>query len=141
MNISVKKLYSASRMPTYAHPHDAGMDLYSCEDITIASRERRAVGTGVALEIPEGYVGLVWDKSGRALHDGLSTLAGVVDASYRGEIKVVLLNCTDHTVIIAAGEKIAQMLIQPVVHATLFEVRELSETLRGDGGFGSTGVS
>lgn len=140
MNISVKKLYADSRLPTYAHPHDAGMDLYAHEHVTLAPGERHAVTTGIAMAIPEGYVGLVWDKSGRALHDGLTTLAGVVDASYRGEIHIVLLNCADKPVMICSGEKIAQLVIQPVVHVALEEADELSETLRGEGGFGSTGL-
>lgn len=140
MNICIKKLYPDSRLPTYAHSDDAGMDMYAHENVTLAPGERHAVTTGIAMAIPEEYVGLVWDKSGRALHDGLTTLAGVVDASYRGEIQIVLLNCTDKPVMISFGEKIAQLLIQPVLHAVLEEVDELPQTSRGTGGFGSTGL-
>ncbi len=141
MMIEIQKLDDAAIVPEIAHPGDAGMDLFSIETLQLAPHERRAIKTGIALAISDGYVGLVWDKSGRALKDGLTTLAGVIDSSYRGEVQVVLINVSDAAVTINAGEKIAQLLIQPVVAPTITVVDALSETTRGDGGFGSTGIT
>ncbi len=141
MKIEIQQLDSAAIIPEIAHAGDAGMDLFSIEAAELAPGQRLAIKTGLALAIPDGYVGLVWDKSGRALKDGLTTLAGVIDSSYRGEVQVVLLNVGDRAVTISAGEKIAQLLIQPVVAPTITVVEALSETTRGDGGFGSTGIT
>jgi dUTP pyrophosphatase len=141
MMIEIQKLDDAAIVPEIAHAGDAGMDLFSIETLELAPHERRAIKTGIALAIPDGYVGLVWDKSGRALKDGLTTLAGVIDSSYRGEVQVVLLNVADNAVTITAGEKIAQLLIQPVIAPTLQVVETLSDTTRGSGGFGSTGIT
>lgn len=140
MNMLVKKLRPESIAPAFAHPDDAGMDLFSAEDITLEPMERRAVATGIAVAIPEGCVGLVWDKSGRALHDGITTLAGVIDSGYRGEIHVVLLNCSKNSVVMKRAEKIAQLLLQPVVRPEIVMQKELPRTAREDGGFGSTGI-
>ncbi len=141
MNIEIQQLDDAAIIPEIAHTGDAGMDLFSIETVDLAPGQRLAIKTGIALAIPDGYVGLVWDKSGRALKDGLTTLAGVIDATYRGEVQVVLLNVADSAITISAGEKIAQLLIQPVVAPTLHVVETLSDTTRGDGGFGSTGIT
>lgn len=140
MKIQVKKLREDAVVPVYAHSGDAGMDLYSVEQVTLAPGGRAGVATGVAMSIPEGNVGLVWEKSGRAAAEGLSTMAGVIDAGYRGEIVVVLRNSGDEPIVIEPHQKIAQLLIQPVVRGEITEVQELDDTPRGDGGFGSTGL-
>lgn len=137
--LKVKRLSETAVLPSYAHADDAGMDLFACAETVVPRGGRTLVGTGVAMEIPEGYVGLIWDKSGLSNNHGLKTLGGVVDAGYRGEVKVGLANISDEDYTIRAGEKIAQMLIQSVEHAIVEEVRELTDTLRGEGGFGSTG--
>lgn len=139
MELRIKKLHPEAKIPTYAHPDDAGFDLYAIENETIKKGGRALVGTGIAIEIPDGYVGLVWDKSGLSSKHGLKTLGGVVDAGYRGEIKIGLMNLGESDYSIEAGNKIAQMLIQKVEHAEIKEVEELSDTMRGAGGFGSTG--
>lgn len=134
-----KKLHPDARIPSYAHEGDAGMDLYSQEDYILKPLERALVKTGVAMEIPEGYWGNIRDRSGLASKKGIHTLAGVVDSIYRGEIGVVIMNLGKEDFEIKKGDKIAQMLIQKVEQANVIEVNELSETVRGDGGFGSTG--
>lgn len=138
-NLRIKKLHPDAKIPSYAHPHDAGMDLFACEGVTIAPGARALVGLGVAVEIPEGYVGLIWDKSGLSNTHGLKTLGGVVDAGYRGEVKVGLVNLGSESYTVGAGHKIAQMIIQKVEHLEIVPTEELSETARGEGGFGSTG--
>lgn len=140
MQVQIQKLHESAKMPSYAHDTDAGMDIYAAEAVAIAPGERALVPTGIAVAIPDGYVGLVWDKSGVATKRGIKTIAGVVDAGYRGEVKIGLLNTSDEPQQFAAGEKIAQMLIQRVEHPELIEVDELDDTDRGAGGFGSTGA-
>lgn len=139
MKLNVKKLTKDAKLPVFANPGDAGMDLYSAESLQIKKGERKIVKTGIAVEIPKGYVGLIWDKSGRAAKEGLHILAGVIDSSYRGEIMVVSQNLSQKQVRILKGEKIAQMLIQKVENPKISEVKELGSTQRGKGGFGSTG--
>ncbi len=138
MKILVKKLHLEARLPSYAHPGDAGMDLYSAENLTINAEERVVCRTGLSFKIPDGFAGLVWDKSGLAAKNGIKTMAGVLDSGYRGELKIVLVNLSKETYNIKKGDKIAQMLIQKVERTEIIEVSELSDTLRGDGGFGST---
>ena len=140
MVLPVKKLHSEAKLPNYAHASDAGMDLYALETTALQPHERRLISTGIALAIPYGCVGLIWDKSGLAAKHGVKTLAGVIDAGYRGEIRVVLHNLSAQSFLIEKGSKIAQMLIQPVVHTEIIEVEELEETPRGELGFGSTGM-
>lgn len=139
INLKVKKLQSDAKIPHYAHPYDAGMDLFSSEHMVVPVGQRVLVGTGIAMEIPEGYVGLVWDKSGLSNTHGIKTLGGVIDAGYRGEIKVGLVNLGNEDYVIGTGHKIAQMLIQKIEHPTIALVDELTESVRGEGGFGSTG--
>jgi dUTP pyrophosphatase len=139
MKILFKKLHQEARIPHYAHPGDAGMDVYTNEAKTLQPDERHAFSTGVCMEIPEGYVALVWDRSGRAIKEGLKTMAGVIDSGYRGEVKIALLNTSTTPVSINPGDKIAQILIQAIERAEIQEVAELSDTQRGEGGFGSTG--
>jgi dUTP pyrophosphatase len=139
MELKIKKLHPHASLPSYAHAGDAGFDLFSIESVVIPASMRVLVRAGIAMEIPTGYVGLVWDKSGLSNNHGLKTLGGVIDAGYRGEIKVGLVNVSNEDYTITAGDKIAQMLIQKVEHAEIKEVTELSDTERGHDGFGSTG--
>ncbi|MFZ2303942.1 MAG: dUTP diphosphatase [Minisyncoccia bacterium] len=139
MELKIKKLHPDAKLPTYAHHGDAGFDLYAIESVTIPVGARVLVGTGIAMEIPDGYVGLVWDKSGLSNSHGLKTLGGVMDAGYRGEIKVGVINLGENDYTIEAGHKIAQVIIQKVERAEIKEVTELSDTARGHSGFGSTG--
>ena len=140
MLIKFQKILDEAIIPHYAHPGDAGMDIFSVEETIIKSGERKSVRTGVKMELAEGFVALVWDKSGLALKNGIKTMAGVIDSGYRGEIGVVLANLSGQDYKIEKGQKIAQMLIQKVERAEIEEVKELSETKRGAGGFGSTGL-
>jgi dUTP pyrophosphatase len=139
MEIKVKKLDPEAKLPVYAMPGDAGMDLFSLADITIAPGERVQVRTGIALELPSGTVGLVWDKSGLSHKHGLKTLGGVLDAGYRGELLVGVVNLSGEPYKLEKGHKVAQMLIQEVAQPELVEVSELAASERGEGGFGSTG--
>ena len=139
MELKIKKMHTDAKVPSYAHPGDAGFDLYAIEEVAIPVGVRVLIGTGIAMDIPDGFVGLIWDKSGLSTTHGLKTLGGVVDAGYRGEVKVGMVNLGTEEYTISAGHKIAQMLIQKVERAEIIEVAELSETVRGEGGFGSTG--
>lgn len=147
MKISIKKTDPNAKVPTYAHGTDAGMDLYYStegdESIVIHPGARAVVNTGIAFAIPRGYVGLIWDKSGIASKTGLKVMGGVIDAGYRGEVMVCLLNTSTDLVVIEPYQKIAQILIQPVMHPHIEIVEgELpaAEDERGEGGFGSTGL-
>jgi dUTP pyrophosphatase len=126
-------------LPDYATEGAAGADLRAAEAVTLAPGGRAAVATGIAIEIPPGHVGLVWPRSGLAVRQGLDTLAGVIDSDYRGEVKVVLVNHGTEPVAIAAGDRIAQLLVQPVARVR-FTRAALEPTGRGAGGFGSTGA-
>lgn len=143
MKINYKKLSPNAICPTYGTEYSAGADLYALleEDVTIKAGETYLVHTGIATEIPEGYVGLVFARSGMALKKGLAPAnkVGVIDADYRGEIMVPLHNHTSEDRVITNGERIAQMAIVPFLKVEYNEVDELSETVRGLGGFGSTG--
>ena len=139
MKLKVKRIHPAAKIPSYGHAGDAGMDLFSSLDLILAPGEVRAVPTGIQMAIAPGHVGLVWDKSGISLK-GVHRLAGVVDAGYRGEVKVVMINLGPEPYEIKAGMKIAQMLIQPVAEAAVEEAADLDDTSRGEGGFGSTGL-
>lgn len=129
-------------IPGYAHPGDAGADLSTAEDVVLPPGERAVVGTGVAIAIPSGYVGLVHPRSGLAARKGLTVLnaPGTVDAGYRGEVKVCLIN-TDaaDSIRLSRGDRIAQLLIQPVNYAEFRQVSELPSAVRGTDGYGSTG--
>ena len=126
-------------LPSYIREGDAGIDLRSCEDIIIKKGERSSVSTGIKIAIPEGYVGLIKDRSGIAYNSGIHTLAGVIDSNYRGEVKVVLLNTGEKDFKIRSGERIAQLLILPIPRVLIVE-GELDETVRGGEGFGSSGT-
>ncbi len=140
MKIKIKKLNENAKLPTYAHQGDAGMDLYASDDVIMNPGEVVSVPTGLAFEIPEGFVGLIWDKSGLSLKQGLKTMGGVIDSGYRGETKVVITNLGKQPYHIKKHTKIAQMLIQPVSSAEIVEAEELSDSSRATGGFGSSGL-
>jgi len=140
MQLKVKKLHPNAKMPSFAHATDAGLDLYAVAETTVPAHGRVLVPTGLAMAIPDGYVGLVWDKSGISFKVGLKVIGGVADAGYRGEIFVALLNTTGTEYTFAAGDKVAQMLLQKVTHPAIVEVDSLEETARGHGSFGSTGA-
>lgn len=140
MTIKIKKLHPDAVLPKYANPGDAGMDFFSNEETIIEPQQRKLISTGISLAIPKGYVGLIWDKSGIAAKFGLKTMGGVIDAGYRGEVKIIVQNLSNEKFMVQKGMKIAQMLIQPVEQKKLLEVQELDETERGTGGFGSSGL-
>lgn len=139
IKISVKKLNKEAVIPKYAHQGDAGLDLYSIEDYTLKPKQRYLFKLGISVQIPDGYVGLFWDKSGLAAKFGIKTMGGVIDSTYRGEYGVILYNTSDEDFLVKKGDKVAQMLIQPVLSVEVEEVDVLSKTARNDGGFGSTG--
>ncbi len=141
--VKIKKLDERAIIPTYGSDYAAGVDLYSVSDseLTIKAHETVLVKTGLAMEIPEGYGGFIFARSGLATKKGLAPAnkVGVVDADYRGEIMVALHNHTNDDKTIEAHERIAQMVFLPFLKANFEEVETLSETVRGEGGFGSTG--
>lgn len=141
--VRIKKLNDAARIPTYGSEYSAGADLYACTeaDLVIEPGETVVVKTGIAMEIPVGYAGLIYARSGLATKEGLAPAnkVGVVDADYRGEIMVALHNHSKETRTVTAGERIAQMVIAPFLTAEFLPCEELSDTVRGEGGFGSTG--
>ena len=139
VKIKVKKLHPDAKIPIYANPGDAGMDLYACEDMVVKPKHRSLIKTGISMEFPKGHVALVWDKSGLAMK-GLTTIAGVIDAGFRGELKVALLNIGSQDYIVKKGEKIAQILIQKVEQPKIEVVEELANSKRGSKGFGSSGL-
>ncbi len=139
MIVKFKRLDGTAKLPSYANPGDAGMDFYSAENSILQPNERKTIKTGVAMAIPDGYAGLIWDKSGLASKKGIKTMAGVIDSGYRGEVQIVLHNLGNEEFAVEKGMKIAQMLIQPIHQPRLEEVSELDSTERGSGGFGSTG--
>jgi dUTP pyrophosphatase len=142
MTLRVRRLDPAARLPVLAHDGDAGYDLHALAGLTLGPGERALVPTGVAVEIPPGHAGLVLPRSGNAVRHGIALVnaPGLIDAGYRGELKVLLLN-TDRTeaFAVAAGDRIAQLVLVAVQTPPVEEVAELSETTRGAGGFGSSG--
>ena len=142
-NVKIKKLNENAIIPTYGSPYSAGADLYSAMDeLTIAPHTTFLVKTGIAFELPIGFAGLIYARSGLASKRGLAPAnkVGVIDCDYRGEVMVALHNHTDAPQTVAKGERIAQLVITPYVVADFEEANELSETVRGEGGFGSTGT-
>jgi dUTP pyrophosphatase len=125
-------------LPTRAHADDAGMDLYCLEDVSLAAQSGLVTRTGIALAIPQGYVGMVADRSSMAKR-GIKTAGGIIDAGYRGEIHIVLRNISAEEIHFKRGERIAQLLIIPIATPAIQEVSSLDETARGAKGFGSTG--
>lgn len=142
MKIKIVKLNQVATLPSYAHDDDSGLDLYSREDTEILPGETQLVHTGIAIELPQGTEAQIRPRSGLALKHSITVLntPGTVDAGYRGEIGVILINHGKNSFQVVKGMKIAQIVITPVIHVELEEVEKLNETVRGDGGFGSTGT-
>lgn len=144
MTHSVAVPIISANVPSYAHPGDAGADLVSTEAVRLEPGERALIGTGVRIALPEGYVAFVVPRSGLAARHGITVVnsPGTVDAGYRGEIRVSLLNTDSREAYdVAVGDRIAQLIVMPVVQARFEPVDELPESVRGDGGFGSTGYT
>ena len=142
-NVKIKKLNENAIIPTYGSPYSAGADLYSAmDDVTIAPHTTVLIKTGIALELPMGFAGLIYARSGLATKRGLAPAnkVGVIDCDYRGEVMVALHNHSEIEQTVSKGERIAQLVITPYVVADFEEATELSETVRGEGGFGSTGM-
>lgn len=141
MQLKIKRLDAHARLPEYAHPGDAGLDLFAIESHSLKPGEAQLVKTGIALELPDGYEAQVRPRSGLALKHSITVLnsPGTVDAGYRGEVGVVLINHGRETFEVTFGMKIAQMVINQIVQADILEVDALSESARGEGGYGSTG--
>lgn len=141
MKVAIQKLDDRAAVPTYGSDYSAGADLYAIEETVIAPGQTVLVHTGLAMEIPEGYGGFIYARSGLASKQGLAPAnkVGVIDADYRGEIMVALFNHSKEVRIVAAGERVAQLVIAPFLKAEFVVSDMLSETVRGSGGFGSTG--
>ncbi len=140
MKLKLKKLDVDLPTPRYAYEDDAAFDLYVRESVTLAPGEKAIVATGIAMEIPKGYVGLVWDKGSVGIKGGIKTLGGVVDSNYRGEIMIGVVNLSDTEYVFERGNKVAQMIIQKKETVDIELVDELEGTDRGDKKFGSSGV-
>ena len=140
MKIYFQKIDPSAKLPSYAYEGDAGMDLFSCEDLEIAPHSKALISTGLKVAVPKGHGGFVWDKSGIAVKNHIKTMAGVIDSNYRGELKVALTNLGSESYKIKKGEKIAQFIIKPVVNPEVVEIEVLPENeTRGEKGFGSSG--
>ena len=139
--VRVKKLRENAVLPSYGSDYAAGADLYACNAVTVEPGATEFVQTGLALEVPAGYAGLVYARSGLACKKGLAPAnkVGVIDADYRGEIMVALYNHSSQAGEIEPGDRVAQLVITPYLTAVFEETEELSDTVRGEGGFGSTG--
>lgn len=142
VRVPVLRVDAALPLPAYARPDDAALDLYAAEPVTLAPGARALVPTGIALAIPPGFAGFVLPRSGLALRHGVTVLntPGLVDAGYRGEVKVLLVNHGDAPVSLSRGDRVAQLVVQRVERIALAPVAVLPESARGPGGFGSTGV-
>ena len=140
MNIlKVKKLDNEVILPSYAKEGDAALDLRSIENVIIKPGQKAVIKTGLKLAIPQGHVGLIWDRSSIAINHDIHAIAGVIDSGFRGEVNVILKNLGDKDFQINKNDRIAQLIIQPYLKAQLQTVEELDETDRNEGGFGSTG--
>lgn len=137
-SLPCKKCAPEAVIPTRAHADDAGLDLYGLEKVEILPGQGRMLRTGIAMEIPTGSVGIIKDRSSLG-KKGIKVAGGVVDAGYRGEVQVILWNWSQEIAVFSPGERIAQMVILPIITPAPVEVQELSNTQRGEGGFGSTG--
>lgn len=141
-NIKIKRISEYARLPEYAHPGDAGMDIFSAVEKTLKPGEFALIGTGIKIGLPENTEAQVRPRSGLAIKNGVTVLntPGTIDEGYRGEVGVILINHSKEDFTVTPGMKIAQMIIAPVIRAQIEEVDELSDTRRGEGGFGSTGI-
>lgn len=143
LNVKIQKITDDAKLPIYAHEGDAGMDVYSNEDCVLKPGERKLVGTGVRIAVPAGHECQVRPKSGLAVKHGISVVntPGTIDSGYRGEVKVIMINLGQEDYKVEKGSKIAQLVFNKVESAELEEVKELDETTRNEGGFGSTGIN
>ncbi len=139
MILKVKKLHNDAVLPKYAEAGDAGMDIFTYQTVVIKPGEIKKIPSGISVEIPKGYVGLYWDKSGLAINHGIKVLGGVADSGYRGELILGVINLSKKSYTFEKGHKVLQMLIQKVESVKIKEVKVLSNTKRGHGGLGSTG--
>lgn len=140
MRLRIQKIDPEAHVPSYAYDGDAGMDIRSIESVAIQPGERQVIRTGLKLAIPEGYAGFVWDKSGLSVKNGLTTLAGLIDSNYRGELQVVLMNLGSEVYEVENGSKIAQLVLMSVGGLEIEEGDIDDVTDRGEGGFGSSGL-
>lgn len=143
LSINISRVHSDAIIPSYAHHDDAGADLYAIEDALVPAHGQCLVSTGLAIELPHGFVGLVHSRSGLATKHGVAVVnsPGTIDAGYRGEIRIGLINHSDEDFHVERGMRIAQLLIQRVEHAMFTVVDSLADSDRGNAGFGSTGVN
>lgn len=141
MQVKIQKIHPQAKVPFYAHKGDAGLDLYSVDDVEITPGDIKLVHTGIIMELPEGTEAQVRPRSGLALKHGISLVnsPGTIDEGYRGEVGVIVINHGKETFHVEVGTKIAQMVIKPVLRCDVVEAESLSETSRGEGGFGSSG--
>ncbi len=137
MILKVKKLDPEAVLPTYTHSFDAGIDFHGIETVTLEPGEVGKVRSGLALEIPDGYVGLCWDRSGIATKNKIKVIGGVIDSGFRGELKLCVINLGSEPFTFEKGDSVCQILIQKVEHVEIAETLELSDSERGDKGFGS----
>ncbi|HET8574694.1 MAG TPA: dUTP diphosphatase [Candidatus Paceibacterota bacterium] len=137
--VKIKRLELDAKIPNYAYEGDAGFDLFAMEPVVLSPGERKMIRTGIAMEIPHGFVGLIWDKGSVSMKYGLKTLGGVVDSGFRGEIKVGLVNLSGEDYKIEKHDKVAQMIVQEFEHAQIEEAEDLGKSERGEKGFGSSG--
>lgn len=140
MEIRIQKIDPSAKIPAFAYGGDAGMDLFSLEDCEILPLDKKGISTGLKIAVPAGYAGFVCDKSGLALNHGLTTLAGVLDSGYRGELKVILMNLGKEPYEVKKGQKIAQLVIKKIEKPEILE-GDLDQTQRGERGFGSSGLT
>ena len=142
MTLNIQRLHPAAILPTRAHENDAGLDLYAAEQVGIPVLGRNLVSTGIAVAIPPGHVGYITPRSGLAHSNGITVLnaPGTVDSGYTGEIRVNLINHGQAPHVITVGQRIAQLVIHPIITPTVVEVTELPDTERGNNGHGSSGV-
>lgn len=137
--MKVKKLSPLAKLPQRAHPTDSGADLFALERTVLPARAITKVYTGIAVELPENTSGIIWGKSS-VESKGIKAMAGLVDAPYRGELIVCMYNLNEQDFVFEAGQKVAQLVVLPTLYPAFEEVSELTDTSRGEGGFGSTGV-
>ena len=137
--MKVKKLSPLAKLPQRAHPTDSGADLFALERTVLPARAITKVHTGIAVELPENTSGIIWGKSS-VESKGIKAMAGLVDAPYRGELIVCMYNLNEQYFVFEAGQKVAQLVVLPTLYPAFEEVSELTDTSRGEGGFGSTGV-
>ena len=140
MELKIKRLDKELELPNFAHEHDAAMDLRASHSEVLQPGEKKIVKTGIQMAIPKGYAGLIWDRSGLAAKHSIHTMAGVIDAGYRGEIGIVMINLGQTEFQVEKGMRIAQIILHPILNMKVTEVDDLDETSRGEGGFGSTGL-